>query len=1234
MKKQRGIAISLIITLLLTLIPSASVFADNHLVGAEKAGVELVYMEYKPGVTEDNYEDELAAVAPIVEEKAVPSDLDVGSEFLLGVRLKNLKAAKHASAGMYNMTTALFYDERYIELLPMNNTEALARMQLYLGFRNTEPLMGRKSPLKMGYGASFGKASKTGNLREYLITLKSTQHEPLYKGITDELMAVIPVKITAKPPAGTILFTFPDHGHNTIAFGKIGATWTYSGEQMGVDPDQDVSQILTYDASGVNLFPAAATPTAAKIKAGTDVDLSDLKVGAKISGLDALKLVISYDSGPNKEKAPTKFYYGPDGKEDAAGNADVAGLTEFGVAENVVAAMNGQYLYAYYEEAGKKFLVKSGAAIDGGKMKVKDPIESITFDDIGAMTYGDSLYDKLPATITATTTGGVVTNPVKAAVKWEYKLKTADDTAYAEFDEHTVVTKKLDAGAYTVRATYPDMAPNATATKDVTIAKKGGLTITANDKTIEFGAPIPAFDATVVGAVAGDVATILAALKGPSFTNADIAPMNSVAREVDIDMVPKNQNDAIWKNYEVPAFVKGKLTVHPKSIILAEPDIKLGSFIIGAVVNAGTEFTVGIADTKKVPGFTDVKIKVTINAALDTAAAGTDKTVGITKVGTGLTGADAGCYVVVDMPANGRYDVTAKTLTGIEKVADPIKPLNSYKDGDTLDLSGLSIKFLYGSDPEEIVTLAKIGDAALDSDLFIADSGKTDAADVTTPITNGAALDKAMDGKALYIKRGDKLLEIGKLKIRGKKTTPDPAGAAPDKAGIKVTPPAGTGPFEYAVVSAGAVPTDADYKPLPADGIYGETTNGTPFTANTPYDVYVRAKADADDDASDPAVADVTTWKNILTVKNASNTVLARGFVDDMAAGTVANKDALSALVVNPPAGVIEYYTAASMKDDEAVNYTTFAITGDTTVYAKLPAGGGGTSPGVGGGGGGGSTVEEKSLKLIPDKIVGEPKDTQKLTVEMKGISGDVKFSSADEKIATVDANGNVTLVAIGTTTITAEVAGLKATASVEVLDPEASLIDFDFLKPFIYGYPDGSFRPDRSITRAEVAAIVSRILRVRKDDTKRYPTSFGDVPSDEWYADYVGYLTGKGIIKGRSETVFDPDAKITRAEFVALLARAARFKASESANKFSDVADSHWAKSYITTMSEKQIIGGYPDGTFGPERNLTRAEAAKIVIKLLKDADAVGKTIANDISTDHWAYGDVFKAMNERRAK
>ena len=1227
LKTKKIFSLLLMFSLLFTSIPiTASADVAGLKNPAEKAKMELVLMDYDEGVNDDTIKKPVNA-GKIHE--ITPEQIPASGEFLVGIRLGDFAKITEGDKGLYSMNITVRFDPNYVKAEDATNLKikALKRVgenKLYDDDQHYSLIAGA-----MGEKPSPDPGNMTRGIN-IAIEFDNPLVIPTFMGTEDCLMGAIKFTKIAEAPAGTKVldFVYSNAAMASCAFNQGGID-TYDG---GGVPPSDMNSLFTWDVTRVNLFPAAATPTAAKIKAGTDVDLSDLKVGAKISGLDALKLVISYDSGPDKEKAPTKFYYGPDGKEDATGNADVAGLTEFGVAENVVAAMNGQYLYAYYEEAGKKFLVKSGAAIDGGKMKVKDPIESITFADIGAMTYGDSLYDKLPDTITATTTGGVVTNPVKAAVKWEYKLKTADDTAYAEFDEHTVVTKKLDAGAYTVRATYPDMAPNATATKDVTIAKKGGLTITANDKAIEFGAPIPAFDATVVGAVAGDVATILAALKGPSFTNADIAPMNSVAREVDIDMVPKNQNDAIWKNYEVPAFVKGKLTVHPKSIILAEPDIKLGSFIIGAVVNAGTEFTVGIADTKKVPGFTDVKIKVTINAALDTAAAGTGKTVGITRVGTGLTGADAGCYVVVDMPANGRYDVTAKTLTGIEKVADPIKPLNSYKDGDTLDLSGLSIKFLYGSDPEEIVTLAKIGDAALDSDLFIADSGKTDAADVTTPITNGAALDKAMDGKALYIKRDGKLLEIGKLKIRGKKTTPDPAGAAPDKAGIKVTPPAGAGPFEYAVVSAGAVPTDADYKPLPADGIYGETTNGTPFTANTPYDVYVRAKADADDDASDPAVADVTTWKNILTVKNASNTVLARGFVADMAAGTVANKDALSALVVNPPAGVVEYYTAASMKDDEAVNYTTFAITGDTTVYAKLPAGGG--SPGSSGGGGGGSTVEEKSLKLIPDKIVGEPKDTQKLTVEMKGISGDVKFSSADEKIATVDASGNVTLVAIGTTTITAEVAGLKATASVEVLDPEASLIDFDFLKPFIYGYPDGSFRPDRSITRAEVAAIVSRILRVRKDDTKRYPTSFGDVPSDEWYADYVGYLTGKGIIKGRSETVFDPDAKITRAEFVALLARAARFKASESANKFSDVADSHWAKSYITTMSEKQIIGGYPDGTFGPERNLTRAEAAKIVIKLLKDADAVGKTIANDIATDHWAYGDVFKAMNERRAK
>lgn len=1221
MKKQRGIALSLVVAMLVSLFPVVSVFAMDHLTGSEKASIELVYMQYKTGITEDNYEDEVAATSPIVEETAIPSSLSVGSKFLLGVRLKNMKAAKHAADGMYNMTTALFYDERYIKLKPMSNVDALTRMQMYLGFKNSTPLMGRKSPLKMGYGPSFGEASKTGDMREYLFTLKSTQNKPLFKGNTDELIAVIPVEITAIPPAGTELFTFPDHGHNTVAFGDIGASWTYSGDQMGVDPDQDVSKILTYDASRVNLFPAAEAPNKAVLKDGTAPNLNKNK-GDKLADLDNVKLTVSYPTNPDKDVAPAKFVVDADGtleKTDGSFAGDIDTMTAIDKNTSLAVADNDKYVYAYYEENAKKFLIKLG------QLKVADPVTAITIGTIGAATYGDNLYEKLPANITAT--GGSVPNPAKADVDWRYKKESASDSAYQPLDDGI----SPPAGNYVVKATYP-IGGAVSAVANVTVAKKLGLTVTADNKSMTFGLGEPSFTITIAGEVPGDGDAIRAAVQYPSFTNADRAPENSVSKDLTITVTPDNAR-AIWENYQAPIFNTGVLTVFAKPITLAS--VKLPDVQVGDTVNANTTYEVNIPNSNLVSGYNNVKAKFTIDEALNTATPGDGKTVAITKVGTGLVGTNAGCYSLT-LPANAKYNVKAKVLTGIEKLANPVKALTAYKNGENLDLTALSIKFLYGADPAETVTLANSTDTALDAYLFIAAPGKTDPAEVTTSIANGAAVNKAtMNGKALYIKKDGKLRELGTFKVKGKKAAPAQAGAEPHKAGIKVTPPAGPGPFEYAVVADGVVPVDGDYAPLPAGGIYTKTSGGVVLTANTPYDVYVRVKADAEDEASAGAKRDVTTYKNILTVKNASNVEIARGFVPDKAAGTIADKDALSALVVNPPAGVIEYYTAASMKDSEKINYTTFAITGDTTVYAKLPVGGGGSSgggsPGIGGNV---SEPEEKSLKIVPDSLSGLPGDTQVIKVEMKGISGDVVYTSSDDKVVTVDKDGNVKFVAIGTATITAEVAGVKAVAKVEVLDPDASLIDVDLLKPFIYGYPDGTFKPDASITRAEVSAIISRILKVKKDDSKHYPTNFTDVPSSEWYADYVGYLTGKGIIKGKSDTMFDPQGKLTRAEFVALLARAARFKAGESVNKFSDVPDSHWAKAEVLVMSEKAIVGGYPDGTFGPDKNLTRAEAAKIVLKMLKDADAAGNMIASDMTTDHWAYNEVLKAMNERKAK
>ena len=128
------------------------------------------------------FRSQLTATEPIVEEVKAPTDLDVGSKFLLGVKLKNLNRATFAANGLYNMTSALYYKDEYVSLLNMSNTEAIERIQLYLGFKNKTPLLGRGSSLKMGYGSSFGKGVKVGDEQKYLITLLSLQYEPLLSG--------------------------------------------------------------------------------------------------------------------------------------------------------------------------------------------------------------------------------------------------------------------------------------------------------------------------------------------------------------------------------------------------------------------------------------------------------------------------------------------------------------------------------------------------------------------------------------------------------------------------------------------------------------------------------------------------------------------------------------------------------------------------------------------------------------------------------------------------------------------------------------------------------------------------------------------------------------------------------------------------------------------------------------------------------------------------------------------
>ena len=151
----------------------------------------------------------------------------------------------------------------------------------------------------------------------------------------------------------------------------------------------------------------------------------------------------------------------------------------------------------------------------------------------------------------------------------------------------------------------------------------------------------------------------------------------------------------------------------------------------------------------------------------------------------------------------------------------------------------------------------------------------------------------------------------------------------------------------------------------------------------------------------------------------------------------------------------------------------------------------------------------------------------------------------------------------------------------------------------YIVGYGNGEVRPQNNITRAEVATIFFRLLTDDvRDENLTKTNRYSDVTRADWYNTAVSTLSSMGIITGYPDGTFRPNAAITRAEFAAI---AARFDndGDKTAAKFSDIA-THWAKDEISIAYNNGWITGYPDGTFGPQRDITRAETMTLVNRVL----------------------------------
>ncbi|MCQ4086379.1 S-layer homology domain-containing protein [Saccharibacillus sp. JS10] len=183
---------------------------------------------------------------------------------------------------------------------------------------------------------------------------------------------------------------------------------------------------------------------------------------------------------------------------------------------------------------------------------------------------------------------------------------------------------------------------------------------------------------------------------------------------------------------------------------------------------------------------------------------------------------------------------------------------------------------------------------------------------------------------------------------------------------------------------------------------------------------------------------------------------------------------------------------------------------------------------------------------------------------------------------------------------------------------------------PYIMGYADGSFKPAQAITRAELAAIVGRITGVTQGNA-----TFSDVKNGSWAASVVGPVAASGIMTGYNDGTFKPNASITRGELAAALAKLlpqSGLEMSGSSTGFSDLAANHWVTEAAKQLQAAGVVTGYANGSFKPEQNVTRAEAVTMINRLvgLANSNATSGTWS-DVASGYWAYDAVRAASMQR---
>lgn len=333
----------------------------------------------------------------------------------------------------------------------------------------------------------------------------------------------------------------------------------------------------------------------------------------------------------------------------------------------------------------------------------------------------------------------------------------------------------------------------------------------------------------------------------------------------------------------------------------------------------------------------------------------------------------------------------------------------------------------------------------------------------------------------------------------------------------------------------------------------------------------------------------------------------------------------------------------------------------------ELPSG---TKPGSGPGQGMKRPTDfvfDKEGSTIKDGEIDVPKEALLMLQFSNNVSGEEVLKENAEKISVTDSKGNpieITITSVpesisvedvfeyrrflsinmkeykeGETYTINVLPGIKAKNGtvmnegfkISFTTAKSENIDSDIIlnknSAYLNGYDDNSIRPDIYMTRAEVA----KVLKVITANTllKDKPKYFTDISENQWFKEYVDFVSKADFMNGYSDGSFRPDEYMTRAEFVTAMSKFIDKKEGETS--FTDISE-HWAKKNIESFYNNGLIKGYDNNSFKPEQYIKRSEVVTIINKILgKDiildeyADQIKTFI--DLDINHWAYKDIISA-------